>query len=487
MGEDGCLRLPVSAALGVLLALLTLGCTGVLPALPTAGCRCGVLVQLPEDELAGGSISHLKNLQPFMYCSQAKNIRPKSLACKSGITQTTSGPYITGCCEYSHFRRRLQRGWGVVGPPSLALCSLNTFAATFAGRHSSGRRARLHDCCPNLHGAVSHSFQRTPSHTPGLHAYVRSAWSRTHRPLRLSLRALRERCGILARLERALVETLLRFRAVGAHKELLCVGASDPVGTSGTGRCWSELKKCGLPVGRREEREWAGRWAGGGVNGAVTCCTAAHAGTEARRRNASIGRTGTAAACWPSGTSRKTALRPALPCSARTTCSRRPWKMPLHVHRPERPHHDHGANPVALRPMTAVIPIDGGRDAKQHATHLHAVPQLQLGGASVGRCASACESGIRAFNAGGVRVGERGHGVRVGECGHGVPVGEPGGVGWTEPDGDARAGEVERDAGCDEGVGLLPRKGSVDSGGLWRCPGGCENLSVWWGSNASTA
>jgi hypothetical protein len=55
-----------------------LGCTGVLPALPLVGCvgcRCGVLGQLLDDgggaelahELAGGgSISHLKNLQPLL-------------------------------------------------------------------------------------------------------------------------------------------------------------------------------------------------------------------------------------------------------------------------------------------------------------------------------------------------------------------------------------------------------------------------------------
>ena len=77
-GEDGRLRLPASAALGVLSALLMLGCTGVLPALPLVGCvgcRCGVLGQLLDDgggaelayELAGGgSISHLKNLQPLL-------------------------------------------------------------------------------------------------------------------------------------------------------------------------------------------------------------------------------------------------------------------------------------------------------------------------------------------------------------------------------------------------------------------------------------
>ena len=77
-GEDGRLRLPASAALGVLSALLMLGCIGVLPALPLVGCvgcRCGVLGQLLDDgggaelahELAGGgSISHLKNLQPLL-------------------------------------------------------------------------------------------------------------------------------------------------------------------------------------------------------------------------------------------------------------------------------------------------------------------------------------------------------------------------------------------------------------------------------------
>ena len=146
---------------------------------------------------------------------------------------------------------------------------------------------------------------------------------------------------------------------------------------------------------------------------------------------------------------------------------------------PEKPPFVRSCLALRVRPAVAGLGTwPSGRDAKQHATHLHAVPQLQFGGASVGRCASACESGIRAFNAGGVPVGERGHGV---------PVGESGGVGWTEPDGDAHAGEVERDAGCDEGVGLLPRKGAVDSGDLGRCPGGCENLSVWWGSNASTA